>query len=109
MANRSRFSDQYRAVDFNYGGLGVDQPPPLRVASAPGVSGSQTLTLYGGTITLTDGTIVNVAEMSARSDQSHCSQKPVRFALEMNQGWFAKRGIKAGAKIDGLDKAPAPR
>ena len=48
-----------------------------------------------------DGTIVNVAEMSARSDQSHCSQKPVRFALEMNQGWFAKRGIKDGFKLRG--------
>ena len=48
-----------------------------------------------------DGTIVNIAEMSARSDQSHCSQKPVRFALEMNQGWFSKRGIKEGFKLRG--------
>jgi hypothetical protein len=32
---------------------------------------------------------------------SHCSAKPVRFALEMNQGWFAKRGIKAGYKLPG--------
>ena len=48
-----------------------------------------------------DGTIVNIAEMSARSDQSHCAQKPVRFALEMNQGWFSKRGIKDGFKLRG--------
>jgi len=25
----------------------------------------------------------------------------VRFVLEMNDGWFAKRGIKAGMKLRG--------
>jgi uncharacterized membrane protein (UPF0127 family) len=48
-----------------------------------------------------DGTIVNLADMKPQSDESHCSAKPVRFALEMNQGWFAKRGIKAGMKLRG--------
>lgn len=48
-----------------------------------------------------DGSIVNVADMDAQSDKSHCSAKPVRFALEMNRGWFAKRGIVAGAKLQG--------
>jgi uncharacterized membrane protein (UPF0127 family) len=42
---------------------------------------------------------------------SHCSTRPVRFVLEMNQGWFTKRGIKAGSKIGGAPFAakPAPR
>jgi len=48
-----------------------------------------------------DGSIVNVAEMAARSDQSHCSVRPVRYALEMNQGWFSKRGVKPGDKMRG--------
>jgi uncharacterized protein len=48
-----------------------------------------------------DGTIVNVAEMRPKSDDSHCSDKPVRYALEMNQGWFSKRGLKAGTKLRG--------
>lgn len=48
-----------------------------------------------------DGTIVNLADMAPQSDASHCSAKPVRFALEMNQGWFAKRGFKAGTKLRG--------
>jgi uncharacterized membrane protein (UPF0127 family) len=39
--------------------------------------------------------------MKPQSDDSHCSAKPVRYALEMNQGWFAKRGVKAGSKIAG--------
>ena len=48
-----------------------------------------------------DGTIVNIADMQPRSEASHCSTKPVRYALEMRQGWFAKRGIKAGARLRG--------
>ncbi len=48
-----------------------------------------------------DGRIVNIADMEPRSEKSHCSAEPVRFALEMNQGWFAKRGIKPGMKVSG--------
>jgi uncharacterized membrane protein (UPF0127 family) len=48
-----------------------------------------------------DGTIVNLADMQPMTDDSHCSAKPVRYVLEMNQGWFAKRGIKAGTKLGG--------
>ena len=48
-----------------------------------------------------DGSIVNIAEMQAKSDESHCSAKPVRYALEMNKGWFSKRNFKAGAKFSG--------
>jgi uncharacterized membrane protein (UPF0127 family) len=48
-----------------------------------------------------DGTIVNIADMKPQSDDSHCSDKPVRFVLEMNQGWFAKRQIKAGYQLSG--------
>lgn len=48
-----------------------------------------------------DGTIVNLVDMKPMTTDSHCSTKPVRFVLEMNQGWFAKKGIKAGAKLTG--------
>jgi uncharacterized protein len=48
-----------------------------------------------------DGTIVNLADMDALSEKSHCSTKPVRYALEVNRGWFAKRGIKAGTRLQG--------
>ncbi|WP_353238983.1 DUF192 domain-containing protein [Limnohabitans sp.] len=48
-----------------------------------------------------DGTIVNLADMKPLNDDSHCSTKPVRFVLEMNQGWFAKRQIKPGFKMGG--------
>ncbi len=48
-----------------------------------------------------DGTIVNLADMKPQTTDSHCSTKPVRYVLEMNQGWFTKRGIKAGVKLGG--------
>ena len=48
-----------------------------------------------------DGTIVNLADMQPQTTDSHCSTKPVRYVLEMNQGWFAKKGIKAGARLGG--------
>ena len=48
-----------------------------------------------------DGTIVNLADMKPQTDDSHCSIKPVRYVLEMNQGWFAKRSIMAGFKLGG--------
>jgi hypothetical protein len=55
------------------------------------------------------GTIVSIHDMQPQNETSHCAAQPARFALEMNQGWFAQKGIKPGAKIGGLDKAPAPR
>jgi len=48
-----------------------------------------------------DGTVVNIADMKPQSDESHCSAQPVRYALEMNAGWFAKRGVKPGSRIRG--------
>jgi uncharacterized membrane protein (UPF0127 family) len=48
-----------------------------------------------------DGTIVNLADMKPMTEDSHCSSKPVRYALEMNAGWFAKRGIGPGFKLGG--------
>jgi uncharacterized membrane protein (UPF0127 family) len=53
-----------------------------------------------------DGSIVNLADMQARSDQSYCSARPVRYVLEMHQGWFAKRGLKAGSRIGGSPFEP---
>ncbi len=48
-----------------------------------------------------DGTVVNIADMKPLALDSHCSDKPVRYVLEMNQGWFAKKGVKPGSKLNG--------
>ena len=48
-----------------------------------------------------DGTIVNIEDMKPLVLDGHCSAQPVRYVLEMNKGWFAKKGIKAGSKLQG--------
>lgn len=54
------------------------------------------------------GEIINIADMQPQSEQTHCAARAARYALEMNKGWFAQRGIKAGARFRGLEKI-APR
>lgn len=49
-----------------------------------------------------DGAIVNIEDMNPRTETSHCARRPVRFALEMERGWFAKRGLGPGARLVGL-------
>ena len=55
------------------------------------------------------GVILNIADMKPQTEDSHCAAKPARYALEMNQGWFAAKSIKPGARISGIEKAPVPQ
>ena len=48
-----------------------------------------------------DGSIANLDDMKPQTLDSHCSTKEVRYVLEMNEGWFARRGIRAGMKLQG--------
>src|SRR3954464_3305698 len=48
------------------------------------------------------GAIVNVAKMEPQTEASHCAAQPVRYALEMNRGWFASRGVKPGTRLGGI-------
>jgi len=49
-----------------------------------------------------DGGVVNIADMAPQTETPHCSARPVRYALEMNQGWFSERGISVQSVIEGL-------
>lgn len=51
------------------------------------------------------GVIVNIVDMKPQDESTHPSAGPAMFALEMKQGWFKERGIVAGDKVNGLDKA----
>jgi len=55
------------------------------------------------------GKIVSISDMQPQTETSHCAAAPAKFALEMPAGWFAKKGIKSGTTIQGLEKAPAAR
>ncbi|MDR1463393.1 MAG: DUF192 domain-containing protein [Azoarcus sp.] len=56
-----------------------------------------------------EGRIINIEDMAAQSEDNHCAAKPARYALEMNQGWFAKHGIKAGDTVEGMKSLPQGR
>ncbi len=46
-----------------------------------------------------DGTVVAVQDMAAESDDLHTSPAPYRYALEVNQGYFAAIGFGSGAHL----------
>ena len=48
------------------------------------------------------GTVINIADMQPHSEQSHCAARQARYALEMNRGWFAARGVKPGMRLGGI-------
>lgn len=56
-----------------------------------------------------EGRIINVEEMKPQTENSHCAAAPARFALEMNKGWFAAKGIQNGMRIGGVEKSPRPQ
>jgi uncharacterized membrane protein (UPF0127 family) len=49
-----------------------------------------------------EGRIINIRDMPPQSENNHCADAPARFALEMNRGWFAEKGIASGAQVRGL-------
>lgn len=52
------------------------------------------------------GAILNIRDMKPLSEDRHAATAPAKYALEMNAGWFEKRGIAAGAVVKGLTAAP---
>jgi len=48
-----------------------------------------------------DGTIVHVGDMEPHSLEGHACEHPVRYVLEMPQGWFRERGIGPGVRVEG--------
>jgi len=56
-----------------------------------------------------NGVIINIADMAPHTRDTHSTLRPAKYALETNQGWFKKRGIKPGTKVEGLDRAPPAR
>ncbi len=56
-----------------------------------------------------NGVIINIADMEPHSRDTHSAARPAKYALETNRGWFSKRGIKPGAKAEGIERAPPAR
>ena len=52
------------------------------------------------------GVIINITDMIPFSEEQRHAAAPAKFALEMPIGWFSKREIKSGTKVEGLSQAP---
>lgn len=48
------------------------------------------------------GRILAIARMQPFSERLHCAPEPVTHVLEMEQGWFAGRGIRPGDRVEGI-------
>lgn len=48
-----------------------------------------------------DGTIVRIDDLEPHSLEASSSGQPVQHVLEVNQGWFAERGIAPGMQLSG--------
>ena len=55
------------------------------------------------------GVILNILDMKPHDESTHPSAGAALYALEMKQGWFKDRGIVAGNRVEGLDKAGKAR
>ena len=47
-----------------------------------------------------DMTVVRILDMKPLTTATHGSSVPVRYALEVNQGWFTEHGIAEGARAN---------
>jgi uncharacterized protein len=52
------------------------------------------------------GHIINIEDMQPQTEDVHGARASAAFSLETNQGWFKKRGIKAGDRVQGLERVP---
>ena len=56
-----------------------------------------------------DGRILNIEDMSPQTEDVHPSAGAALYALEMERGWFARKGIGAGDKVEGIARIPRTR
>ena len=55
------------------------------------------------------GIIINIADMDPHTRTTHSAARPVKYALEVNRGWFASRGITPGLRVEGIERSPPAR
>jgi uncharacterized membrane protein (UPF0127 family) len=49
-----------------------------------------------------NGRILNIEDMRPQDESTHWSNGQALYAIEMRQGWFAKKGIGPGDRVVGL-------
>jgi len=54
-----------------------------------------------------EGVIVRIADMEPHDTSRTSSLFPAKYALEMNQGWFAEHSVEKGDRIEGIPEVAA--
>ncbi|MBY0572125.1 MAG: DUF192 domain-containing protein [Undibacterium sp.] len=49
-----------------------------------------------------EGKILNIEDMQANTEESHCAKGEAMFALEMNLAWFTQKQIVEGSSVRGI-------
>ena len=55
------------------------------------------------------GRIVDIIELQPLDLTIRCSREPARYALEVNQGWFARHRVAIGDQAGGMPKSSGTR
>jgi uncharacterized membrane protein (UPF0127 family) len=50
------------------------------------------------------GVIINIEDMEPRTLATHSAERPAKYALEVNRGWYEERGVKPGMRIEGIPR-----
>ena len=49
-----------------------------------------------------NGVIISISDMKPMDTHGTASAGPAQYALEVNQGWYTRNGIKVGDKVEGI-------
>ena len=52
------------------------------------------------------GVLQQTIDMQAHSLEPRCAAQPTRYAVEMNQGWFARNNVVPGTQVLNISKQP---
>jgi uncharacterized membrane protein (UPF0127 family) len=98
-------TDETRRLGLMYRTALPESSGMLFVYERPGAHGmwmKNTLVPLSVAFLDADGRILNIEDMAPQTETVHSARGQALWALEMNQGWFAKRGIRPGDRVEGL-------
>lgn len=52
-----------------------------------------------------DGLILQIEQLAPESTHLACAEYPIRYALEVPQGWFFEQHVDVGAKVEGINRS----
>ena len=79
--------------------------PPLPLAPVPYLLGGQATVVWQWKPAF-HSPYQGAHSLQPQTEDAHGARADAAFSLETNQGWFKKRAIKAGDRVQGLERVP---